>query len=139
MAPLKAKGDLAEVMIAADLIRRGYRIAISYGEDWNFDLILCRDEQRLERVQCKYTCSDGLVMAVQTCSHSLTNGRVRATKRYTAAMIDWLAVYDVTTDRCYYVPAAELGTGMNRIHLRLVAARNHQRRRIRFASSYLEI
>jgi hypothetical protein len=30
MAPLKAKGDLAEVMIAADLIRRGYRIAIPY-------------------------------------------------------------------------------------------------------------
>ena len=139
MAPLKAKGDLAEVMIAADLIRRGYRIAIPYGEDWNFDLILCRDEQRLERVQCKYTCSDGLVMTVRTCSHSLTNGRVRATKRYTAAMIDWLGVYDVTTDRCYYVPATELGAGMHMIHLRLVAARNHQQRRIRFASSYLEI
>lgn len=57
MTPLKAKGDLAEVMIAADLVRRGYRIAIPYGE----------------------------------------------------------------------------------IHLRLVAARNHQQRRIRFASSYLEI
>ena len=33
IAPLKAKGDLAEVMIAADLIRRGYKIAIPYGED----------------------------------------------------------------------------------------------------------
>ena len=54
IAPLKAKGDLAEVMIAADLVRRGYKIAIPYGEDWDFDLIVCRDE-RLERVQCKYT------------------------------------------------------------------------------------
>ena len=53
MAPLKAKGDLAEVVIAADLIGRGYRIAIPYGEAWNFDLILCRDGVTLERVQCK--------------------------------------------------------------------------------------
>jgi len=62
------------VTIAADLIRRGYKIAIPYGEDWDFDLILCRDD-RLERAQCKY---------------SLTSGKVKATKHYTAATIDWL-------------------------------------------------
>ena len=60
-------------MIAADLIRRGYKIAIPYGEDWDFDLIVCRDE-RLERVQCKYTCSDGIVIYVRASSQSLTNG-----------------------------------------------------------------
>ena len=138
MAPLKAKGDLAEIMIAADLIRRGYKVAIPYGEDWDFDLIVCRKE-RLERVQCKYTTSNGIVITVRARSHSLTNGKIRSIKRYTAATIDWLAVYDVTTERCYYVPATELGDGMNTLHLRLVAARNNQRRRIRFASSYLEI
>jgi hypothetical protein len=138
MAPLKAKGDLAEVMIAADLIRRGYKVAIPYGEDWDFDLIVCRKE-RLERVQCKYTTSNGIVITVRARSHSLTNGKIRSIKRYTAATIDWLAVYDVTTERCYYVPATELGDGMDMLNLRLVAARNNQRRRIRFASSYLEI
>jgi hypothetical protein len=138
IASLKAKGDLAEVMIAADLIRRGYRVAIPYGEDWNFDLILCRDE-RLERVQCKYTCSDGTFVIARAQSHSLTNGKVRATKRYTAAMIDWLAVYDATTERCYYVPAKELGEGMSSLRLRLTAARNNQQRRIRPAAAYLEI
>ena len=51
-------------MIAADLVRRGYRIAIPYGEDWDFDLIVCRDE-KLERVQCKYTRSDGQVFVRQ--------------------------------------------------------------------------
>src|SRR6266540_1068762 len=92
-------------MIAADLIRRGYKIAIPYGEDWDFDLIVCRDE-RLERVQCKYTESNDAFIVVRCRSHSLTNGKVRAVKRYTAAIIDWLAVHDVTTERCYYVPAA---------------------------------
>jgi hypothetical protein len=125
-------------MIAADLIRRGYKIAIPYGEDWDFDLIVCRDAQ-LERVQCKYTCSDGVVVRVRPRSQSLTNGKIRAIKRYTAAMIDWLAIYDATTDRCYYVPAAELGDGMNMMHLRLTPARNNQRRRVRHAAAYLEI
>src|SRR5688572_1183433 len=104
-------------MIAADLVRRGYKIAIPYGEDWDFDLIVCRTEM-LERVQCKYTRSNGKVVVVRCRSHSLTNGRVRATKLYTAATIDWLAVYDATTEECYYIPAPELGAGMQVMHLR---------------------
>jgi hypothetical protein len=39
----KAKGDLAELKVAADLRDRGYKLAFPYGEDWDFDLILCRD------------------------------------------------------------------------------------------------
>ena len=95
MAPLKTKGDLAELKVATDLVERGYRVAIPFGEDNDFDLILIRGEH-LERVQVKHTCSDGEVIRVKCYSHSLTNGRIRHTKRYTASMIDWLAVYDVT-------------------------------------------
>jgi hypothetical protein len=92
MASLKTKGDLAELMVASDLVRRGYRIAIPYGEDSDYDLIVDR-YGALERVQVKYTESDGDVITVRCRSHSLTNGKVRQVKRYTAAMIDWLAVY----------------------------------------------
>jgi hypothetical protein len=42
MAPLKLKGDRAEIEVARDLIRRGFRIAIPYGENWDFDLIFQR-------------------------------------------------------------------------------------------------
>ena len=135
----KAKGDLAELKVATDLRARGYRIAIPYGEDWNFDLILCRDDDRLERVQVKYARSDGCVIEVQACSHSLTNGKVRATKYYTASMIDWLAVWEPALDRCFYVPAAELGAGMNLITLRLHPSRNNQIRGIRMAERYTDI
>jgi hypothetical protein len=125
-------------MIAADLIRRRYKIAIPYGEDWDFDLIVCRGEA-LERVQCKYTRSNGIFITVRCRSHSLTNGKVRATKHYTAAMIEWLAVYDATTECCYYVPSSELGAGMSTMHLRLAPARNNQHRKVRPAHAYLEI
>lgn len=135
----KAKGDLAELKVATDLRARGYKIAIPYGEDWDFDLILCRDKGILERVQVKYARSDGQVINVSCRSHSLTNGRVRATKLYTSERIDWLAVWDQTIDRCFYVPAVELGEGMKRMHLRLAPALNGQLRGIRAAENYTTI
>ncbi len=62
MASLKTKGDTAEMMVAADLVRRGYRIAFPFGEDSDYDLIVERDG-RLERIQVKYTESrDGVVL-----------------------------------------------------------------------------
>ncbi len=120
---LKAGGDLAELMVATDLMRRGHKIAIPYGEDCDFDLVLIRSD-RLERVQVKHTRSDGSVITVRCRSHSLTNGKIRRVKHYTAETIDLLAVYDVTSDRCYYLPAAELGTGRSTLNLRLKPAKN---------------
>ena len=138
MAPLKTKGDTAEMMVAADLVRRGYRIAFPFGEDADYDLIVERDE-RLERVQVKYTESRDGVVAVRCRSYSLTNGRVRQVKRYTARTIEWLAAYDRVTNCCYYVPATELGEGRSLMHLRLGPALNGQRQGINWATDYVDI
>jgi len=135
----KAKGDLAELKVAADLRSRGYKVAFPYGEDWDFDLIVCRHSGELERVQVKRARSDGRVIPVRCRSHSLTNGKVRETKHYTAAMIDWLAVWECTLDRCFYIPASELGDGMSTLLLRVAPARNCQVRGIRLAERYTAI
>jgi hypothetical protein len=137
MASLKKKGDLAELKVAADLVARGCELSIPFGEDSSYDLI-ADYEGRLHRVQVKYTKSDGRVIVVRCRSHSLTNGKVRRTKIYTAAMVDWIAVYDATTDRSYYVPSWMLGAeGHALLHLRLVPARNNQSLRVRRAEDYL--
>lgn len=138
MAGLKTKGDTAELMVAADLVKRGYRVAFPYGEDTDYDLIVERHGE-LERVQVKYTESRDNVVVVRCKSHSLTNGKVRQTKRYTAEMIEWLAVYDRNTDRCYYVPAQELGEGRSMIHLRLAPTLSGRKLGINWARDYLEI
>jgi hypothetical protein len=132
----KQKGDVAELRAAFDLRERGCRISIPFGEEADYDLVIERDG-KLERVQVKYTESNGEVVEVKCRSHSLTNGRIRRTKHYTAETIDWLAVYDRTTDRCYYVPASELADGRSLLHLRLTPTRNGQRAGIRFAEHYL--
>lgn len=123
-------------MIAVDLLRRGHKIAIPY-EDCDFDLVLIRGN-RLERVQVKHARSDGAVINVRCHSHSLTNGKIRRPKHYTAETIDLLAVYDATSDRCYYVPAKELGAGRSTLCLRLMPARNGQRLGTRPAEDYLD-
>lgn len=126
MALTKLKGDLAELKVAAHLLELGYRIAIPYGEDWDYDLILIRGEA-FERVQVKHTTSDGQVAHVRCFSQSLTNGKVRKRKLYTAATIDWIGVYDSTTRSCLYVPAGLLGDGRAQISLRLAPTLNGQR------------
>lgn len=49
----------------------------------------------------EFTRSDGVRVYIRCQSHSLTNGKVRRTRRYTAATVDWVVVYDATTEACY--------------------------------------
>ena len=138
MASLKKKGNLAELKVAADLASRGCEISIPFGEDCSYDLV-ADFGGRFHRVQAKYTKSDGHVVIVGCRSHSLTNGKVRRTKIYTSAMVDWVAAYDQTSDCCYYVPSWMLGEqGHPALHLRLTPTRNGQRARIRWAKDYLD-
>lgn len=134
---MKHKGDLAELKVAADIRRRGHLIALPYGEDWAADLIVLRDGA-LERVQVKHGRSDGDVLVVRARTLTITAGRVRAERRYTAEDIDWLAVWDAATDVCVYVPAHELGGGQSTITLRLGPTRNNQRKGVRLLSEYLQ-
>jgi hypothetical protein len=136
MASLKQKGDLAELKVAADLIERGCKLSIPFGEDCDYDVI-ADYEGRLHRVQVKFTESDGRRILIRCRSHSLTGGKAKQTKHYTAEMIDWIAVYDRTSDRCYYCPSSELGSGRCELRLRLAPARNGQQLRIRHARDYL--
>jgi Holliday junction resolvase-like predicted endonuclease len=138
MAPLKQKGDLAELKVAADLVDRGCSVSFPFGEDCDYDLIADKNGL-LHRVQVKYTESDGRIVRVRCRSHSLTKGKIRRTKYYTAKTVDWIAVYDHTSDRCYYLPSTELGVnGRGDLTLRLTPARNGQRIGIRNALDYAD-
>lgn len=120
MAETKRKGDLGEALVMAEALRRGYKVAIPIGEDWRYDLIVLRNGQ-LERVQCKYTESDGEVVKVKCRS---TNNWV--TIHYTTSDFDWIAVYDRTSNRYFFVPSSLLGNGRNSINLRLIPPKNKQ-------------
>lgn len=127
------KGDKGEAIVIADLARRGLGVAIPMGNAWPFDLLLIRPEtMTVERVQVKYTRSDGRTIGIRCVSHSEWVRR-----RYSAIEVDWIATYDETTDRCYYVHSSEWN-GMANLTLRLQPARNGQGAGIRWAEDYLE-
>jgi len=133
MAVTKNKGDLGEAMVMADALRRGHKVAIPFGEDWPYDLIVLR-EGRLERVQCKYVESrDGkIIVPCRSCN----NWR---TKKYGKDDVDWIACYDKTTDTCYYISSDILGDGRNCIVLRVGNGKGKQaaNKTIRRAEDYL--
>jgi hypothetical protein len=136
MASTKRKGDLAELKVAGDLVAKGYQVAIPFGEDCDYDLIVER-EGKLERVQVKYATANSGVIPVRCRSHSLTNGKIKRTKQYTPESIEWIAIYSPTDNRCYYVPSRELGpSGRCEISLRLSPPRNGQSAGVRYARDY---
>ena len=135
----KQKGDFAELKVACDLRRRGYLVLIPFGEEAPYDIVIDRDG-RLERVQVKYSDRHGrAALEIQCYSQTIVKGRLTSRTHYTAEVIDWLAVYDVETDKCFYVPAEELGAGRSKISLRFEPARNGQRAGIRFAEAYANL
>lgn len=114
-------------------MKRGYAVSIPFSEDCAYDLVVERNGV-LERVQCKYTEGDGSFVEVRCrCTNNW------ATTKYTAATVDWIAVYDRTTNRCYFVPARMLGAqGRSVIHLRIRPARNGQTRGVHWAADFTE-
>lgn len=121
------KGEIGEAMVIADLIKQGHDIAIPFGHNLPFDLIVVRKENgNLEKVQVKYTTGDGRIVKVKIES---TSAWVR--HRYTAAEVDWVAVYDATTDRCYYVHSS-VWDGQGTMNLRVVPTANGQKKFIRY-------
>ncbi len=133
MAHKKWLGNIGEAKILAEAIQRGYQVAIPYGEDWRFDLIVFR-KKKLERVQCKYTKSHGDIITVRC--RSLNNWN---TIRYTEQDVDWIAVYDETTDECYFIPSSVLGrSGRATINLRISPTKNKQSKGVLWAKDYLK-
>lgn len=131
MAITKEKGDIGMAMIMADVLKKGYKVAIPVGEDWKYDLIVLK-KNKLERIQCKYTTSNGDVIDVicRSCNNHLNY-------KYKIDDIDWLAVYDITTNLCYYIDSNYLGEGRCEIRLRINEPENKQIKKILWAKDFL--
>lgn len=124
-------------MIAADLAKKGYRIAFPFGDSWDYDLLAFIDQpgiQAINRIQVKYTESTAGLIILKPRTHSVHAGVVSVTKKYTANLIDVLAAYDNTTEQCFYIPATEFGEGMSEFRLRY--SNEQKNPRIRLVDNY---
>lgn len=128
------KGEIGEAMVIADLMRQGHDIAIPFGHNQPYDLIVIRKEDgRLEKVQVKYTTGNGRFVRVKVES---TSAWVR--HRYTAEEVDWMAVYDAAVDRCFYIHSS-IWAGQTTLNLRLVPTANRQQKLVRLAADFTSL
>lgn len=132
MNPRQRRSTRAEHEVAADLVRRGLGVAWPTTPALPFDLVLIRPEFTMERVQVKYGRSDGAVLAVKCAS---TSDWVQYS--YGPDMVDWIGVWDETTDTCFYLPVAE--ARRRDVRLRFTPPRNGQVKGVRWASDYRAI
>jgi hypothetical protein len=138
----KQKGNIAELAVAADLVKRGFVVALPFGEYGDWDLLIDRhwaqwtgSAGRFERVQVKYAMKVNGYIPVRNRCHSVTAGRVTKTVRYNST-VEWLAVYEPTTDACYYVPNVWLAK--EEMRLRLDTLKNGHVNGIKWAKDYLD-
>lgn len=96
--PSKAKGDIAEAMIAARLLQKGFAVLKPFGDNLRYDLVI-DDGIKLSKVQCKSARSaryvDGSIR-FDTCS-----GR---DKQVYSGQIDLFGVYCQELDEVFVVP-----------------------------------
>lgn len=130
------KGNVGVAKVIADLTAKGFSLSVPLNEGERYDLIADNGEELL-RVQCKYTESNGEFVIARPRSVTHTGYRAKVAHKYTGEEIDLLAVYDATSDSCFYIPADELGAGMDEFRLRLTPPKNNQVRGIRWAKDYL--
>ena len=128
----KIKGDLGQAMIMADALKKGYKVALPLGEDWRYDLILLKDGKLL-RIQCKYVESANGVIKVRCETHD-----GRSYYKYKQTDLDYIAVYDKTSDRCYYVNCSYLGNGRGSLNLRTHKAKNGQKKKTFNAEDFVK-
>jgi len=124
---------IGEARIEYEAVKRGYGVAIPKANCKAYDLIVDRDGC-LERVQVKTTQSNGKRITVAGYSMSKhKNGKKKAVN-YKSTDFEWLAIHDVTTDQCYFIPSDEIRA---RLYLRIEPSKNNQTKGIRWAKDYI--
>lgn len=129
----KIKGDLAELKVLADLHEKGFGVSIPQSQNSRYDIVI-DNNGTIERVQVKYSRSNGNCIGVKCNSTSLWGN-----KKYTEKEIEWLAVYDVVTDSCYYIPSHILGEGISYLSLWFSPPKNKTKDKFLLALDYQEI
>ena len=127
----KTKGSIAELAVAARLMRDGWRVLLPYGENTRYDLVAER-KGRFVRIQVKYVTPKEGKLTVNC--RSSNNWSVLP---YTAAEIDAIAVYEAGSGAIYYVPVGDIR--QNEMILRLAPTKNRQKINVRFAGDFTEL
>jgi hypothetical protein len=127
-------GDISESAIVTRFLQLGYVVLTPYGGNQRYDLVVEDVDRNFWRVQCKTAWIDenSAVLKFDTANHNVT-GKKRGWRHY-REQCDYFAVYCEKLNKVYLIPVDQVGT--TRASLRLMSARNNQKRYVRWAQDY---
>lgn len=126
----KIKGNIGQFAIAKELSKNGYSIFTEEGDISKIDIIAEKDS-KLIRIQCKaITEINGKI----TVKFSKSGPNYHFT--YTSDMFDYFGIYDLTNDKCYFVPSTLIDEKNCSIDLRIRPTKNNQNDLINHAHDF---
>jgi hypothetical protein len=128
----KAIGDRTTLAVMLALQDRGYGVAVPFGENTRYDLII-DDGRTLSRVQCKTGRLSFGSVVFATCSSYAHHPNPKVVQRQYAGQVDFFGVYCPETGGVYLLPIEDVPT-RRAAALRVLPTRNRQRQRIRWAA-----
>jgi PD-(D/E)XK endonuclease len=129
----KRVGDCTTVAVMLALRCRGYDIAVPFGENSRYDLVV-DDGTTLRRVQCKTGRLRDDTIRFATASSYCHHPTEKPTQRHYRGQVDDFAVHCRETGSVYLIPIE--GLPSEGASLRVIPARDGQQRRIRYAFDY---
>jgi hypothetical protein len=130
----KAVGDRTTLAAMLALYQAGYEVLMPFGENTRYDLVI-DDGRTFARVQCKTGRLRGGAVRFAVCSWYGHHSNPADISRDYHGEVDYFCIHCPETGGVYLVPIEDLPM-RRQAALRVEAARNGQRSRIRSAKNY---
>lgn len=132
MANTTQLGDIAELMTAAELARRGYVVSRPLTNGAPYDLLVDTADG-IKRVQIKKASPIGIgVFRIALCSNKWHRGRTRVSY---FGKVDFLVAVDIERSIFYIFGGDDLNS--DELRIRIEPTLNNQKSGVRLASDYL--
>jgi len=131
----KDKGDLGVVMVICDMVRNDIDVYIPLSEHQPSDLIAVNREGRMVKVQVKYRSLESTGGFDIDLRGSYSDSKGNHHKPTDRTQFDCYAVYCPDNGKVYYIRNEEI-SNKTALKLRVVPARNGQKKRIVSASQF---
>lgn len=128
----KQTGDITESICQTEMLKQGYRVSITFGDNCPYDLVL-DDGKALKKIQCKTGWIDKDCIRFNVRSKTTKNGKT-VIRKYETSEVDEFWVYCQDTDKVYKIANKDLPSDC--VFLKLSKPKNGQTKGIRMASDY---
>ena len=131
----KQKGNLGEAKCLAKMVELGIPVAIPFGDNERYDLII-EDKKQLKKIQVKYSTAQDSPGSIVFKTHSSQNHTTNKNKYSYENDVDGFLFYNGLNGEIYYLPIEIVGERKT-VTIRMEPTKNGQTKNCLMAQDYL--